>query len=113
MENFIKNSALTILVVSISTYVFAAGGLPEPPAESPWFVGMIEWIMGRVPELNAWFAATMLFLMALLRGLSEFFTFISKKTETKTDDMIAQYLTTLLKWASAIIGWFGLGSPKK
>ena len=85
----------------------------EPPEDAPWFVRTLTYILSQFPDINAWFAASMLFFMSALRAISGFLHFIAAKTETKKDDEIAAWFSKALRWVGAIIGWFGVGSSKK
>ena len=112
-----KNGNFLLLNSFIIALLFVAGvgvcEIPEPPELAPWYIKAVMYILMQFPDVNGWFAASMFFIMTLLRGLSEAFLFIAKKTETKKDDIIAKELVKLMRWASTIIGWFGLGTPKK
>lgn len=87
-------------------------GIPDVPSSPPWFMSMFSYVLAQFPGFNTWFAASMMFVMAILRALSELLNFIAARTATKTDDQIAAVVTDILEWTSAIIGWFGLGAPK-
>jgi hypothetical protein len=87
-------------------------GIPDVPNSAPWFMSMFSYVLAQFPGVNTWFAASMMFVMAILRALAELLHFIAARTATKTDDQIAEALTKILDWAGAIIGWFGLGAPK-
>lgn len=87
-------------------------GIPDVPPSPPWFMSMFSYVLAQFPGFNTWFAASMMFVMGILRALSELLNFIAARTATKTDDQIAAVVTDILDWASAIIGWFGLGAPK-
>lgn len=87
-------------------------GIPDVPDSAPWFMSMFSYVLAQFPGFNTWFAASMMFVMAILRALSELLHFIAARTATKTDDEIAEALTKILDWAGAVIGWFGLGSPQ-
>jgi hypothetical protein len=89
-----------------------AFSIPDVPDEEPWWTSMLGYVLEQFPDVNAGFAATMIFCMGLLRAVSEFLNFIARKTETKVDDEIAMKLTKVIKWFSSLIGWFGLGKPK-
>ncbi len=103
------------VVYLMSSIALGESGIPEipdVPDSAPWWLSMFTFVIKQFPEFNGWFAAAMIFIMAGLRSASELLNFIAKKTETKTDDEIARQLTKVIKWISAIIGWFGLGKPK-
>lgn len=116
MGSFLKSKNLMYLVFILSA-VFCAdmalADLGEPPVDAPWYGEMIGRLLENFPEVNGWFAAVMLFLMGLIRGVADLLGFIATKTETKKDDEIAAMIGKISRWASAIIGWFGLGAPKK
>lgn len=101
---------LILLVLCISSVALA---FPEPPDGKPWYLYIFKSMMKNFPEMNAWFGAAMVFLMGLFRSLSELLLFISKKTETKTDDKLAATFAKIVRWLGKIIGWFGLGKSKK
>lgn len=84
---------------------------PLPPDKLPWYGEIVKYALGHFPEINGWFAAVMVFMMGSFRAVSELLGFIAAKTENKTDDQIAKYLSDALRWISAIVGWFGLGKP--
>ena len=106
---------VTIMVVVVSLCIAGTGiaELGEPPESAPWYVQTIKYILLQFPDINGWFAAVMLFIMSVLRGLAHAFMFIADKTETKTDDKIALALSKYMRWVGAVVGWFGLGTPKK
>jgi len=107
---------VTFIVFILSSYALGEGTIteiPDVPDSAPWWLSMFTFAMAQFPQFNAWFAAAMFFVMAGLRAASELLNFIAKQTETKTDDKIAKELTKIIRWISAIIGWFGLGKPKK
>ena len=102
---------LAILVFMHSDFALAfASDIPE---QAPWYVAMLQSVLGAFPEINAAFAVVMTFLMGLLRLLSEFLLWLHKKTETTLDDKAYAYTSIGLKWLGAIFGWFGLGKSKK
>lgn len=106
---------ITFVTFFLSAYAFGEGQIseiPDVPDSAPWWLSMFTFAIKQFPELNGWFAAAMFFIMAFLRGLSELLNFIAKKTESTVDDEIAKQLAKIVKWVSAIIGWFGLGKPK-
>lgn len=119
LERFIEKNGHSIITISFVWMVFLSvsgimlADIPEPPEDIPWFMKSISFILGQFPEINGWFAAIMLFMMSFLRGLADIFMFIASKTETKTDDRIAQQISVVLRWIGKIIGWFGLGTPKR
>jgi hypothetical protein len=117
VRNIEKNGHTIITLTALTVFMFTTGTaiaeLPEPPEDAPWYVTTIKYILMQFPDVNGWFAAVMLMIMSILRGLADAFMFIAKKTETKKDDAIAHYLAKLMRWAGAVIGWFGLGTPKK
>lgn len=86
--------------------------IPDVPEQIPWAVRMIKLSLSQFPDFNIWFAASMFFVMAVMRAAAEFLNFIAKKTETTKDDEIAIIFHDLAAWLSALIGWFGLGKPK-
>lgn len=86
----------------------------EPPEDAPWYVSTLKYILAQFPTINGWFAAAMIFIMSALRALSSLLNFIAAKTETTRDDEIAAWFSKALRWISAIVGWFGIGtSPKR
>lgn len=87
--------------------------IPEPPATMPWWGGAIKSLMDQFPDVNGWFVATMVFLMAVMRAVSELLLFVAEKTDTKTDDKWAAILAKSTRWLAAISGWFGVGKSKK
>lgn len=107
---------ITFVMFFASSYLLGEGTIseiPDVPDSAPWWLSMFTFAMKQFPEFNIWFAAAMFFVMSGLRAASELLNFIARQTETKTDDKIAKELAKVVKWVSAIIGWFGLGKPKK
>lgn len=87
--------------------------IPAPPDQLPWWISGLRGVLDKLPEINAWLFAVLMFLMVFLRGLSELLAFIAEKTENKSDDKWAAIVAKLSWWASAAVGWFGGGKSKK
>ena len=102
----------TILIVGILSASVAFGVEPGD-LEKPWFIGVLKMILGQFPEINIWLGSIMVFVMSALRALSELLFFISRKTESTSDDDIAKMLAKALEYIGTVIGWFGIGAPKK
>ena len=69
--------------------------------------------MGSFPDINGWLIATLAFVSAALRAVSEFLLFIHDKTETDLDDKALAKVNGLIKKLASLSGWFGAGKSKK
>lgn len=110
-----KKTAVTILWVAflITANLGFAFDLQDPPDHAPWYLDFANKLIDHFPQVDAWFGAFMVFAMSILRALAELLSFIASKTESKTHGQIAQALCKIARWVAAIVGWFGLGAPKK
>jgi hypothetical protein len=107
------HAILASFLFVVATLAFGQDAIPEPPSAAPWYIEFLKNLLGQFPEVNGWIGAILIFLMSLMRGVAEIFAFIAAKTESKKDDEWALIVAKIARWASSIIGWFGLGSPKK
>ena len=101
-----------IIFVSAMSAAVALGAEPGE-IDKPWFIGVLNMILNQFPEINIWLGSIMVFIMSALRALSELLFFISRKTESTSDDDIARMLAKALEYIGTVIGWFGLGAPKR
>lgn len=89
-----------------------AENLPAPPAEAPWWFGLVTEMMGNFPEVNGWLLAVMVFMSVVLRATADLLGFVSVKTQGKGDDKAYQLVSKAALWAGVVLGWFGGGKSK-
>jgi hypothetical protein len=111
----LKKTVRRVLMLAMlgATSAAFAVEIPDVPATMPWYGDFIKSVLSNFPEASAWFATIMLFLMSTFRGVAELLTAISKKTASKSDDKLALSVSKIAGWLAAIVGWFGIGAPKK
>lgn len=64
---------------------------------------------GIMVQILAWTFAG----LAAVKGLSDFLNFVSKKTKTKTDDKIANYLAKGIGFVSKLLDYISANSRSK
>jgi len=108
---------LTVLTMTIvmagSLFAQDAGTLPPPPEDAPFWVLLVGKLVGAIPEVNMWLAAVLGLFMGLCRAVAEFLAWLAPRTDWEGDNRALAFLRWAMLWISAVIGWFGLGSPKQ
>ena len=105
---------LTIGLMACGTlFAQEAGAMPPPPGDAPFWLKLVAKLIGSIPEVNLWLAAVIALGMGICRALGEFLAWLAPRTDTDVDDKLKGCLSWVLLWLSAIVGWFGLGSPRQ
>ncbi len=75
--------------------------------------GFLISLLEKHPEVLVWAVGLLTSVMLICRGLAELLLLFAHSTKTEIDNKILAFVQKTAEVCAKILGWFGLGYPKK